>query len=266
MVRSISTRAFRAALPAILVLLSAPLAARPAAAQVLIAPGVLRYGDVDLVGFGYPAGSDPTTGASLIGLAENAVTVSSNSYAHPFPFSVGAGDYAGMDQIYVGSVQTGFQDGYSSASQRINGPQNITMDYGSLIPAGSEVTGLTLGIAADDFQFQAWHQPFTAKVNGVYSAALTEALQGLNQTGPYEQFLSIGVPLSVLNGSNTLTLTIDEQGNGGDGWAVDFTTVGVQTRPVSTAAPEPGSLALMGMGTLTLLGGGAKAARRRLRR
>jgi hypothetical protein len=59
------------------------------------------------------------------------------------PYST-AGDLAGTDQIYVGSVQTGANDGYS--------------------------------IAAGDFQFPAFQQPFTATVNGSSNATLVSTL------------------------------------------------------------------------------------------
>jgi len=73
-------------------------------------------------------------------------------------------------RIYVGSVQTGNDDGYSRSSERINGPQVVTLDYGSLVPAGSSILTLTLGIATDDFQFPSWGNPFTATINGSVDA------------------------------------------------------------------------------------------------
>ena len=74
--------------------------------------------------------------------------------------------------IYVGLVQTGAHDGYSTFGGRLNGPDVITLDYSSLVPGGSTITSLTLGIAADDFQFPPFGQPFTATINGVVNTAL----------------------------------------------------------------------------------------------
>jgi hypothetical protein len=68
-------------------------------------------------------------------------------------------------------------------------------------------------------------------VNGVTNTALTAALNALNQTGPYEQFLTIGISPSVLLPGDVLTLSIDEGGTGGDGWAIDFLTIGITTSP-----------------------------------
>jgi hypothetical protein len=100
---------------------------------------------------------------------------------------------------------------------------------------------LTLGIAADDFQFPSFGQPFTAKINGSVNSALTSQLNPFNQSGPIVQFFTIGLNPSVDSGSHILMLSIDE---GGDGWAVDFLTVGATTQG-SSAVPEPSSVALL---------------------
>ena len=216
---------------------------------------VLYYGDQDLLGMG-SYGSDPTAGASLEGLAANAVTVATNRFGHAYPFSPAAGDFAGTDQIYVGSVQTGASDGYSQSPQRLNGPQVVTLDYSALVPAGAQLATLTLGIAADDFQYVDYqHAPYVAKINGVEHTALTAALNGLEQGGPVEQFLSIGLDPALLSPNKVLTLSIDQTGDGGDGWAVDFFTVGVTTSPV----PVPAAVWLLGSAL-----GGLGALRRRV--
>ena len=196
---------------------------------------VMLYGNENLLGTGtYP--SDPTAGATLQGLSPNAVTIATTAFPHGYPFSPGAGDYPGTDQIYVGSVQTASHDGYSVSPQRINGPQIITLDYSSLVPSGQTISTFTLGIAADDFQQPVWGQPFTASINGVTDAVLTSTLNSLNQTGPVTQFFTIGLDPSTLVANDVLTLSINEGGDGGDGWAIDFLTVGVSTQSI---VPEP---------------------------
>src|SRR4051812_38092030 len=82
---------------------------------------VEMYGDADALGTGAYGASDPTAGATLQGLSSGTVTFASLVVGHTFPFSPGAGDFAGTDQIFVGSTQTAFHDGYSGAGSRMNG-------------------------------------------------------------------------------------------------------------------------------------------------
>lgn len=237
-------------------LLLAGVASAPAHAQVL------EYGDEDRSNFGAYS-SDPKAGATLVGLAPNVVTFASNSYTHSFPIVPQAGDFPGTDHIYVGSNQTANHDGYASDSSRIAGPQVFALNYGSLVPTGNTIQTLTLGIAADDFQFPAFGQPYIASVNGVTNNALTNALNSLNQTGPLTQFFTIGIDPAILSNTNVLSVSIDQGGDGGDGWSVDFLTVGVTSTPSAPSTPEPGSVAmLIGMG----LTGVGFTARRRLRK
>lgn len=223
--------------------------------------GVITFGSENCLGTGCYGANNPTAGATLQGLAPNVVTLASSSFGHSYPFTPGAGDFPGTDQIYVGSVQTASHDGYSISSQRINGPDVMTLDFSSLIPSGQTLSTLTLGIAADDFQFPVFGDPFTATVNGSVNSALTTQLESLNETGPVVQFFTIGLNPSVDTGSHILTLSINEGGDGGDGWAVDFLTVGVTTQ--ASAVPEPSSpwVPAAGFAALVLVAARARRAR-----
>ena len=160
------------------------------------------------------------------------------------PFTPEGDDFTNTDQIYVGNVQTGSLDGYSNFAGRLNGPLTAVLDYSSLVSNTAAVTTLTLGIGADDFQFQAFGQPFVASINGLPNATLTSILNSFEHTGPQVQYFTLGLDPSVyVNAGKTLTVSIDELGNGGDGFAVDFFTVGVTTVTV----PEPGTFALLGL-------------------
>jgi len=202
---------------------------------------VAQFGDADVLGTGiYPG--DPTAGATLSGLAPGAVTFGAPALGHSFPFDP-SGDYPGTDQIYVGAAQSASHDGYSSYAGRILGPQVIVIDYDALAPAGESITTFSLGIAFDDFQQVPLGQPFILSINGVVNQPLTDLANSLDQTTPQVQFASIGIDPALLLGTNILTLTIDQGGDGGDGWAIDFLTVGVET-----AIPAPSSAALMFVG------------------
>jgi len=221
---------------------------------------VVTFGDMDCLNNPTFCTSDPTLGATLEGLAAGTITDATNSFPHPFPF-VPSGDFAGTDQIFVGSTQTGAHDGYSVASPRINGPQILTLDYSSLVGVGQTVTSLTLGVGSDDFQFPPFGQPFVATLNGIAAPDLTAKLNSLDEGGPVMHFFTIGLSAGLDNPSHTLTLSIDQGGDGGDGWAVDFLTVGVTTTGAA-AAPEPATTVLAGAG---LIGFMALARRRRAR-
>jgi hypothetical protein len=195
--------------------------------------GVALYGDADVLGTGTYS-SDPTIGATLEGLATDQVTAGTLIQSHSFPFSPEGNDYPGTDQIYVGSNQTGYHDGYSNYSGRMAGPQIISLNYSSLVPQDHRILTLTLGMAGDDFQYPHWGQPFNAWVNNVYNSVLTNVLRSPDQTGPKVQFFTIGINPSILTPNHTLTVKIDEAGDGGDGWAADFLTVGVTTQHRAT--------------------------------
>src|SRR5438105_3904057 len=81
-------------------------------AELSLADGVLIFGDKDVLGTGNYA-QDPTTGATLLGLPAGQVTFGAPPTYHYYPFDPDPTDYPGTDQIFVGSDQTGFHDGYS---------------------------------------------------------------------------------------------------------------------------------------------------------
>lgn len=229
-----ATRPFRAFSAAIVA--TAALGLSPAHAGVFQV-----FGDMDVLGTREYDG-DPLAGATMLGLAPGQTTYADLITGHGFGFDPEKDDHPGTDQIYVGSKQTAQHDGYSAYAGRRNGPQVIELDYTSLIPKGSKVATVTLGIAADDFQSVVFGQAYSAKINGVAFQPLTDALNDFDQTGPVVQFFTIGLPLSVMRNTGMLTLEIDQGGDGGDGWAIDFLTVGV------TFVPAPGATALGMMG------------------
>jgi hypothetical protein len=212
-----------------------------AASTLSTSAGVLTFGDADVLNTGGTYGTTPTDGATLSGLAPGASTWGTGIYNHSFPFSAAPGDFPGTDHIYVGSEQTGFHDGYSGSGDRRAGPLILNLNYASEVGLGEGVSSLTLGLMLSDFQFPSFGQTFTVTLNGNADSTLAGLLNGVDQTGPVTQFLSFGVPLSYLDPSHVLTVSIDQAGDGGDGWAIDFATTGVTTAVV----PEPGEWAAM---------------------
>ena len=59
----------------------------------------------------------------------------------------------------------------------------------------------------------------------------------------------IGIDPDDLLPSDVLTLSINQGGTGGDGWAIDFLTIGV----TSSDVPEPATMSLLAMGCVMLV-------------
>jgi len=217
-----------------------------AMAAVTIVPAVgtaevIFYGDQDVLGLGSYA-SDPTAGATLEGLLPGQITSATSIKQHGYYFDPGPSDFPGTDRIFVGSTHTDVNfDNYSLYHGKARGPQVFSLDYASLVPPGRRVATLTLGIATDDFQFPNYGQPYMASINGVTNQALGDHLDSLALQGAKIQFHSIGLDPGVLAPNHVLTLAIDQGNHGGDGWAVDYLSIGVTTEPV----PEPAAWLLL---------------------
>ena len=253
-------------------------AAQCASAQTTsVAPGVLEYGTENQEGAGpysggfNPVGFDPKAGATLSGLAAGQVTMGAQSSGHSefFP-DAPAGDFAGTDTIHVGSTFTdqahdGYSDQYlTDPGHVVKGPDTFALDYSSLLTPGQTPQTLTLGIEADDFQFSKYGQPFTAFINGVESAGFEKVLNTPTLTDPSSQFFTFGVDPALLSSDGILNLSIDEGGDGGDGYAVDFLTVGVSANGASPAAvPEASTTVSFGLLLFLGIGGAALAARKK---
>jgi len=183
------------------------------------------FGDVDMLGTGtYPV--DPTTIVATQGLVEGAGAYMP-AIGHSWGFVPEDDDFPGTDQIYTGSVQLGYHDGYSIAEERISGPQEFVLDASDLLCAEGHVTSLTLGIAADDFQQPSFGQPFSVLINGVFHHQLSYWMNTIDQTGPCVGLYCLGLDPLLLGSDGIMAVTIDQGGDGGDGWAVDYLTLGV---------------------------------------
>ena len=228
----------------------------------------LEYGTEDQIGTG-PYAADPKTGATLFGLGSGDTTQGTQSAGHTeFVPTAAPGDFPGTDSIHVGSsFTTQAHDGYSyqflTTGNGVQGPDVFSLDYNSLLPNGQTLETLTLGIAADDFQAPKYGQPFSATINGVFSPGLSDKLNNLTLTDPSDLFFTFGVDPALLTGDNVLKVSIDEGGDGGDGYAIDFLTIGVTSSlPSPAAVPEASPAVSLGL-TLALGVGSALIARKR---
>lgn len=182
---------------------------------------IVRTGDVDNLGFGWPDGFDPYSGLS--------------TKAHRFPFKPAPDDPDGTDRIMV---PTGYQygkpgrtDGYTRATKRPdNDPRPIVLEYvlGKTVPKAA-----LLRLFIDDFQSPVFRNAFQATLNGERARFIEQALGAIGQTGPIGKLITVEIlPEYVrLLSAGKLTILIDDPTTPvGDGFAVDFAELLINPR------------------------------------
>lgn len=179
---------------------------------------IVRVGDVDNFGFGWPADYNPFTGRS--------------TPAHDYPFAPAADDPAGTDRIMVGSgyVYDGNPppgaDGYTKTTARpANSPRPIVIE---LPAAGPAVKQVLLQLFVDDFQAPVIGSYFHVTLDGQRMPGMERAINALEQTGPIGKLISLPLLPAYhrMLEDNRLEIRIDDPGTGaGDGYAIDFVRV-----------------------------------------
>ena len=212
-------------------------AQRAALADTAEAERVIRTGDIDNLGFGFPEGFDPFTGRS--------------TEPHAFPFDPQPGDASGTDRIMTGSGFTGAdfpagQDGYTfdwHAQDRPLRRQPLVLPLDSL--KGVTVRDAVLCLFVDDFQAPTFKSAFHVTVNGMRFPEMERVLAVLDQTGPVGKV--VYVPLSqeilALLNADALTIDIDDPDTkAGDGYAVDFAKLMVNVKAFLHRGGVPGTV------------------------
>ena len=171
---------------------------------------VVRVGDIDNLGFGWPAGFDPFTGR--------------DTPVHPFPFQPEAYDPPGTDRIMVVSGNTGASgDGYVYESQRPgNLPQALVFDYAL---DGLDVKVVALQLFVDDFQSSRFGSRYRVWLDDREATDLAVTLNALDQTGPNGKLLTLQLLPEFLDlvRDGRLEVRVDDpDNNAGDGFAFDF--------------------------------------------
>ena len=200
---------------------------------------VVRTGDINNLGFGWPKDYDPFSGKS--------------TYPHPFPWSPKPGSPDGTDRMLLGSAVTPADyiehpfagDGYTSSilrpckespdasmckSRQDSMPQPILLPVGTLPP---RINAVLFQIFVDDFQAPSFHSHFQASLNGTRIPSLEQALNALDQTGPIGKLITVNLlpEYFPLLQSGTVKLLVDDPTtHGQDGYAVDFVRILVNPR------------------------------------
>jgi OOP family OmpA-OmpF porin len=195
---------------------------------------LVRTGDINNLGFGWPQGFDPFSGQS--------------TPAHAYPWKPPAGEPAGTDRIMLGSVVTARDvdtrpgDGYSHVPRAETMPQPITLTLGAL-PAN--IHAVLFQMFLDDFQAPVWHSHFQVSLNGTRIPSFESAVNALVQTGPIGKLVSLRLLPEYwpLLRSGTVKLFIDDPTtHAPDGYAVDFVRILVNPHPSRYAVSIAGSV------------------------
>jgi len=174
---------------------------------------IIRVGDIDNLGFGWPEGFNPFSGK--------------DTEPHGYPWESDADDPPGTDRIFVVSSYTGNppegSDGYTESTSRPdNEPQAITLEYPV---TGIDIQSSILQMFVDDFQAPVFATSYQVILNGKRIPYLENMINSLEQTGPIGKLITIKLLPEDINliKSGKLVIGIDDKLTGaGDGFAIDF--------------------------------------------
>lgn len=199
---------------------------------------VVRTGDINNLGFGWPHGFDPFSGQS--------------TPPHAYPWDPPSSEPEGTDHIMLGSAIDPADslrhpgayrdaDGYSHILRPCEGflppdgqickarqeslPQAIRLETGAL-PA--KIHAVLLQIFVDDFQAVDFGSHFQVSLNGTRIPPFEYAINSLDQTGPIGKLVTLNLlpeywPL--LESGEVKLLIDDPITKIGDGYAVDFARI-----------------------------------------
>lgn len=187
---------------------------------------LVRTGDINNLGFGWPDNFTPFSGKSTPG--------------HGYPWDPRPGAPDGTDRILMGSVITQkdmdshSRDGYSGYAwdhRAASMPVPVTLNVGAL-PA--KVNSILVQMFLDDFQAPVWGSHYLVTVNGTRIPTFEAAVNSLQQTGPIGKLVSLKLLPEYwpLLRSGTVKILIDDPTtHAPDGYAIDFIRILVNPKP-----------------------------------
>lgn len=177
---------------------------------------IIRLGDVDNLGFGWPGGFDPFC--------------SRTTDVHAYPWDARAEDLPGFDRILLSSKYNPDDprgcgaDGYSGSYDKVQSrPVVYRLPLSTL--KGAAISNAYLQIFIDDFQSPSLCSKFRITINGKRFAEAEKLLNVIDQTGPVGKLLSIPMPEEFypeLSSTSEFAVYIDEVNGSADGFAIDF--------------------------------------------
>jgi outer membrane protein OmpA-like peptidoglycan-associated protein len=177
---------------------------------------IIRLGDVDNLGFGWPEGFDPFCARM--------------TESHSYPWDINTADLPGFDRILLSSkynpakVGSCGGDGYSGSFNAVK-CKPVTWKIPTEVLAGATVKNAYLQIFIDDFQAPSLCSKFQLLINGKRFVEGEKMLNAIDQSGPVGKLISI--PLTedfyqLLSATNSMSILIDESTGAADGFAIDF--------------------------------------------
>ena len=173
---------------------------------------VVRTGDIDNLGFGWPVDFDPFSGAS--------------TPPHAYPWTPDEADPPGTDRIQVISGHRGGggrTDGYTERTRRPdNLPRPIRLDFDL---AGITPREVRLQLFVDDFQAPSFGNHYRVWLDGREAPLMAEALNTLRQRGPVGKLVTLQLLPEQFDllADGALEIRIDDPDtDAGDGFAIDF--------------------------------------------
>lgn len=187
---------------------------------------LVRTGDINNLGFGWPTGFDPFSGKSTPG--------------HGYPWDPRPGAPAGTDRILMGSVVVAHDlsvhahDGYANYAmdhRAASMPTPVTLNVGAL---PDKVDVVLLQMFLDDFQAPVWGSHFQFTLNGTRIPSFEAAINSLQQTGPIGKLVTFKLLpeyLPLLRSGQVKILIDDPTTHVPDGFAIDFVRILVNPHP-----------------------------------
>lgn len=177
---------------------------------------IIRIGDIDNLGFGWPDNFDPFCGRT--------------TDAHAYPWKPAKEDLPGFDRILLSSKFAAGKslpcgaDGYSLAYNAITSkPVTYTIATDKL--KAVSIKNVFIQVFIDDFQAPSLCSKYQVTLNGIRFAEFDKILNAIDQTGPVGKLVTVPVPeefYTAITTKASLAVKIDETTGAADGFAIDF--------------------------------------------
>jgi outer membrane protein OmpA-like peptidoglycan-associated protein len=192
---------------------------------------MIRIGDIDNLGYGWPENFDPFSGRS--------------TDFHEWPFRILPEDAAGTDRVMLSSSfvknqdrQPCLGDGYSTGD--INMFKAVPLEMPLTFIKDAKINSAALLMFVDDFQSPGTCSRFRVWFNGQRLSSAEKILEGIDQSGPVGKIIYIKIPNDMLPllKKEKLVLSIDDSTTyAGDGYAIDFVKLLINPKPYKYLGP-----------------------------